>query len=67
MNWFKALVFKLCKGLIEQLVAEVLEKVVVELNEEIDARFVDDEKRRTLKSGIMRLRSRAMLEIRERL
>lgn len=67
MKWLKALVFKLCKGLIETLVQEVLEKVVIELNEEIDARDATDEQRRALKSGIMRLRSRAMLAIRERL
>jgi hypothetical protein len=67
MNWLKAMLLKVFRGVLEEIVQESMEKVVIELNEEIDARFVDATKRAVLKSGIAMLRQRVTLVIRERL
>lgn len=67
MNWFKNVLLKVFRSAINQLIQEALDKAVDELNEEIDSAFEDENKRATLKSGIVMLRSRVLLAVRERL
>lgn len=67
MKWLRETLLKILRSAIDQLVQDALEKAVSELNEEIDATFEDERERVTLKSGIVMLRSRVGVLIRERL
>lgn len=67
MKWFKNLIAKIFRSAIETLIQESLNKAVAELNEDIDNSDSTEEEKRTLKSGIVLLRNKVRLKIRERL
>ena len=67
MKWFKDLLTKIFRSAIETLVQESLDRAVAELNEDIDNSDSTDDEKRTLKSGIVLLRNKVQLKIRERL
>jgi hypothetical protein len=58
---------KIARNAIDQLIQEAMDSAIKELNEEIDAAFEDERERAALKSGIVMLRQRVALAIRERL
>lgn len=67
MKWLKDLFAKIFRSAIETLVQETLTKAVAELNEDIDNSDSTKEEKQTLKSGIILLRNKVQLKIRERL
>jgi len=67
MSWLKKVLLKVFRSALEQIVQEAMEKTIKELNTEIDEVFKDEQERRILKSGIVMLRSRLLVVIRERL
>ena len=67
MKWLKDLLAKIFQSAIDTLIQESLDKAVAELNEEIDNSTSTDDEKRTLKSGIVLLRNKVQLKIRERL
>lgn len=67
MKWFKALLEKIFRSAIDMLIQEALDKAVAELNEDIDRLDSKKSEKQTLKSGIVLLRNKMQLKIRERL
>lgn len=67
MKWFKSLLAKIFRSAIETLIRESLDKAVAELNEDVDNSDSPKEEKQTLKSGIVLLRNKVQLKIRERL
>lgn len=67
MNWLRSTLLKIARNAIDQLIQEAMDSAIKELNEEIDAAFEDERERAALKSGIVMLRQRVALAIRERL
>ncbi len=68
MKWFKAVLMRILRGAIDQLVQEVLEKAASELSGEIDEAFKDTpEQRDAMKAGIVMLRAQTTAAINERL
>ena len=65
MKWLKDLLAKIFQSAIDTLIQESLDKAVAELNEEIDNSTSTDDEKRTLKSGIVLLRNKVQLKIRE--
>ncbi len=67
MKWLRGLLAKIFQSAIETLIQETLDKAVAELNEDINNSDSTKEEKRTLKSGIVLLRNKVQLKIRERL
>ncbi len=67
MKWFKDLLAKIFRSAIDTLIQESLDKAVAELNEDINNSDSTKDEKRTLKSGIVLLRNKVQLKIRERL
>jgi hypothetical protein len=67
MKWFKDLLAKIFRSAIDTLIQETLDKAVAELNEDIDNSDSKKSEKQTLKSGVVLLRNKVQLKIRERL
>lgn len=67
MKWLRDALLRVLRSSIDLIVQESLEKAVAELNEEIDVRFKDKQERENLKSGVVLLRQRVEVAVRERL
>ena len=67
MKWLRGLLAKNFQSAIKTLIQETLDKAVAELNEDINNSDSTKEEKRTLKSGIVLLRNKVQLKIRERL
>lgn len=67
MNWFKKVIRKAFRGMLETLVSEALDKALSEVHEEIEKSFSDEAQQATLKTGTFLLKQRLHIVIRERL
>jgi hypothetical protein len=67
MNWFRSLMRKAFRGMLESLVSESLDKALAEVHADIESSFSDPDKQAALKSGTFLLKQRLHLVIRERL
>lgn len=67
MKWFRSILRKAFRGMLESLVTEALNKALAEVHADIESSFPDPETQAALKSGTFLLKQRLHLVIRERL
>ncbi len=67
MNWFRSILRKAFRGMLESLVTEALDRALAEVHAEIESSFSDPDKQAALKTGTFLLKQRLHLVIRERL